>query len=248
MKKRNYWNLLKYHLWKDTRSLIPFYLMILLAYVLFIVLNVSLPGEERRIIGLEAASLIYLFVCGMHAYRERLYLFLQHGFSRGTLMGSFFISALVFSLILSLIDSGLWVLNSQWTRVDSLFQQVYAARAFGVHPEVWLIYLCWSWMAYLTVYLLGFMLASINFRMVRNSRIVISIAIPAIMLLGILMIDRLTGGVFSSALKTAFLWCIYGAGNRFCPWCGVRSFAGFSALFMLITWLVSMRAPVRRSF
>ena len=86
MRGRRFGSAVQYHLWSDSRGLRLYYLLILVAN-LVIGLFSRRAGSAWG--GLEAASVIYLFVCGLHAFRERFYLFLQHGFSRRTLMGSF---------------------------------------------------------------------------------------------------------------------------------------------------------------
>lgn len=233
---------LRYHLWRSGRSLGLYYLLIVLAGIVLGVLN---RNSQTGWSGLEAATGIYLLVQGFSAFHERLPLFLQHGFSRGTLVLSFCLGGLLLCLGLAAADSLLWLLHSQWTPVRSFFQQVYAAGDYQLGAKTFFLTLVWNFSLDLMAYLLGFFVGGAYYRMRRATRLAVSIGVPVLVALGLPALDGLTGGAAGAALNGFFRWALYGPGMA-CPWCGMRSFLLAAVLLAALSFLLARRAELRR--
>lgn len=248
MKKR-FGSALRYQLWSSFRPLWIYYpLMVVAGIALTVAARCFAPEGYVRSSGVELVSLLLLLVLGCFAFQERFFLFLQNGFSRRTLVVSFWMTALVLCFTMALLDTVLWAGFSLWSPVNSLFQRVYAARGYEVNALAFFLTVVWNWMAYLMAYLLGLLLGNLYYRMNRTASLWVLIGVAGLLLLGVPMLDYIAfQGGLGEQMYRLYEGLMYGGTGVFCPWCGIQSMAAGALLLAVLMLPLAWRTQLRRS-
>jgi hypothetical protein len=123
----------------DGKIAIPVFYLVVLCVMALLLVSVSEIGEgsSASISGLEMATIIFLFVVGLNAFRETFRRMMQNGVSRKTMFKGYIITVLILSIGMSLINAVLlWVGKAMVATKDnvfyrSLFEQLYEMRYAG---------------------------------------------------------------------------------------------------------------------
>lgn len=245
---RRFRSAVRYHLWSNGRAVGIFYLVICLVGIFMVSTTAILVSKGNRVTSgaLEMASVVFLFVCGLNSFKENFAMFLQNGFSRKTMYGSFLLSALMLCLFMALVDETLAAIFTNITVYQSAFFQVYAARDYVMSFPVWGLSVVWGFSCYLFAYLLGYLITSLYYRMNKWGKLSVSIGVPALLMIALPSMDAYWfQGLLGRRVTDFFLWAIYGS-EGFCPWCGVRSFLIGAAVLMVLSFLLIRRAQLKR--
>ena len=95
----------RYLLHSYRNPLLIFYGIILLVSLLVCTLMEVQVAGEGKVSSVNGASVIFLFVCGLNAFKEDFCFFLQNGVSRKTQFSATCIAFLPVALLMAVVDS-----------------------------------------------------------------------------------------------------------------------------------------------
>jgi hypothetical protein len=102
----------KYQIRELIRPVIIYYIVIVALFILTWALD-SIWDTNSRIVGFDAATVIFLFICGLNAFRQPFHMFMANGISRRTMFISAFAALGTAAAGMALIDNLLgWVMSS----------------------------------------------------------------------------------------------------------------------------------------
>ncbi len=191
----------KYYLHDFKRPIIIFYGVLMALFLLQLLMASLMHGGSNSSSGVEFASNIFLFVVGLNAFKAQFRLFLQNGLSRKTLFTGFVTGLFLLSAAMVVIDlafgwfRGLFVnyTGMYMERFGSLYadKNSFQALAEGI---------LWSFLAYVTAGMTGYLITSLYYRMSKALKLAVSIGLPALVFIVIPLID----GLYTKGAITAF--------------------------------------------
>lgn len=191
----------RYYLNDFKKPTIIFYGVMMVLFLLQLIIATLVHEDPGSSSGMEFATTIFLFVAGLNAFKAQFRLFLQNGLSRKTLFTGFVAGILILAAAMTLIDLAFgWFrgLFAPYTtmymdRFGSLYadKSSLAALADG---------LLWSFLSYVTAGMTGFFITSLYYRMSKALKLAVSIGVPALVFIGVPLID----GLYTNGAITAF--------------------------------------------
>ena len=215
-------------------------------------INIFLPlffgemPEETYFGGLEFSGWIYMLIVGLISVRQDLRLFLQNGRGRHTVFLCQLIVALLGAVVLSL---GGPVLNAALKLVAKLvapgrivissFEALFMQSGTGVGT--------WESMEFnfllcIPSFFVGMFISLLYYRLTKRGKILVSIAVPAVLFVGLPMALANNAAVFS-----AFVHVVQFFTGLFDSPLGLAAALSLllTVLFALFSWLLLRRAPVK---
>jgi hypothetical protein len=239
----------------DGKIAIPVFYLVVLSVMVLLFVSVAEPGEgsSASISGLEMATIIFLFIVGLNAFRETFRMMIQNGISRKTMFKGFVFMTLVLSAGMSLVNVILlWIGKAMMAANDnivfmSLFEQLYAIRYEGntsiLQPvlEGLLFTICLSAAAMM----FGYFITTMYYRLNKAGKIVVSVGVPALLIIGLPIFDAVvTNGLIHRSLWR-FISFAFGFLNGCNPYYAmVSSLIGF-ALLAALSWMLVRKAVVK---
>lgn len=256
MKKRA---CIKYQLRTYKFPLIRFYIAIAaIMAMLFLSARKFFGGNEiagsMTISSMEFATIIFLFICGMAAFKETFELWIQNGVTRKTAFISKMYSMVILGTIMAVLDRGLfWAENQVVAPYESLsihnmFDTMYSIRY--AHGAVHTIFqqiemLLFSICLYICILTIGYFLTILFYRVSSRLKILIAVGLPVGIFIVIPMMDAMIfQGAFTNALAKAasFAFGLQHGGN---PYFGMVTCLLGAALLGTGSWLLIRRATVK---
>jgi hypothetical protein len=175
MRFRTAW---KYFISDMKNAVMIFYLIVFLGFTFF---SVSISGtgpNNSSFSGLEMASMIFLFICGLNSFKKNYLFLMTNGVSRKTQFCSFLLSSFTVATFMAVVDTIIsnvvpLLLNTDY---NSMFNQMYSGLEQS--PAKVLTSFLWSVVFYLFAIILGFFITTAYYRMVKLLKIAISIGVP----------------------------------------------------------------------
>lgn len=204
-----------------------------------------------QVTGIDMAPAIFLFVCGLNAFKDNFYMALQNGISRKSLFRNRLYVVLTLSLAMALFDQIVMVLGkaidalSDSINYSGVLEMLYGSQ-FGSQSGGFLMYfesflfLTTLFIAFLS---LGYLITVIFYRMNKKQKIsyVIGFYVVAFVILPI--IDMMMAGQLSVILlKFLDLTMGMSAHN---PFIGMFSLIVFSIILSGLTWVLIRKAGVK---
>jgi len=214
--------------------------------------NIISTTSGARISGMELASVVFLFVCGLNSFKEFFRMFMQNGISRKTIFVSRFITILAVCTGMAVIDKGILLLGklitSNSTRLvyTGLFEMIYAVRAdristLHMHIDGFFFNLC----LYLAAMTIGYFITIAFYRMNRVAKITVAVGVPMVLLNGLPILDAaLLHGTVLRALANAATFA-FGFQNGGNPYFGMVTLLLIATVFSCLSWLMVRRAVVK---
>ena len=202
--------------------------------------------------GLELATIIFLFVCGLNSFKEFFRMFIQNGISRKTMFVTRIITIITLCTGMAVIDKIILLIGkfvaSRSGRISftGLFEYIYGARTAHIssaqmHAESFLFNLC----LYLAVITIGYFITIGFYRMNKIAKISVAIGVPMVLLNGLPLVDAvLLKGVIGRTFINTFLFA-FGFKNGANPYYGMVSCLVIFALFAGLSWLIMRKAVVK---
>lgn len=231
--------------------LIIFYIVIA---ALLVLMGVSMSlavrqGTQFTVGGLEMASVVFIFVCGLNSFRSSFHMLSANGVSRKTMFVSFI-------AVLGAVAAGMAVIDSTVSMV------MRGIRNFGpgvgnYHPAFMQMYgltpnnaadvatgLLWMFCCYLAAGMTGFLITTLFYRMSKPVKLLVSIGVPVLLLFVWPIVDlSLFQGAVSNAIISAIGWASgLSTGN---PYMGVVSSVLVTLIFGGLSFAALRRAPVK---
>jgi len=228
--------------WQNSYGgLIGYYSVML--FLLILGFSIKLFSGETDVVmnNFSPSTEIVLLITGILLFPAGVRFGLSSGVSRKTLFWSLLLFLTVLSAGMILIDSVGEQLG-EWMGIQTrqLQLMIYPwATGFGG----WLgLLLCRSSVG-LAMGLLGYFIGGAYYRMNKILKIIVSIAVPALLFVGIPILyvsfPATVGGIFTRLFVPLLDWVLLS------PYCMSLLCLGFSALLGVFSWLLIRRAPVK---
>ncbi len=239
---------LKYQLSSIKWPVIIYYIVIyslalLLGITFFAFRNINL---DMRFGGIDASSMIFLFVVGLNAYKSTFHMFCSNGISRKTLFVSFAAAAAILCAGVALIDTFNSLILSQlieyqpaWTLA---FEARYASSGTLMYAEGFLN----MFFKNLACIMLGYFITTAFYRMNKPLKLAVSIGVPVFFFILLPIIDAqlFSGEIFRFFASVAAFCSGRLSGS---PYVAMGMDLAFAAVSGLIAYLLSRRATVKLS-
>lgn len=204
-----------------------------------------------QVTGIDMAPAIFLFVCGLNAFKDNFYMALQNGISRKSLFINRIYVVLTLSVVMALFDQIIMVLGktvdslSESINYSGVMEMLYGSQ-FGTQSGGFLkyfesfLFLTTLFIAFLS---LGYLITVIFYRMNKKQKIsyVVGFYVVAFVILPI--IDMLMAGQLSIILLK-FLDMTMGISVQN-PFIGMFSLIVFSIILSGLTWILIRKAGVK---
>lgn len=239
---------LKFQLNSIKWPVIIYYSVIVALTVLLGVIDLVLgnTGIRGTISGLDAASIIFLFVVGLNAYKQTFHLFAANGVSRKTMFKSFAATAGIVCAGMALIDGAYALVFRQFVNYAPTWMMSFADR---YADGGWLMYaegLLWMFFSYLSCIMFGYFITTAYYRMSKALKIAVSVGLPILVLIVLPIVDAtLFSGAIFNAFGTIAAFCSGEMSNS--PYVAMASDLVFAALYGLLAFLLARRATVKLS-
>ena len=243
---------LKYKLKDNLRSIIVYYFVIL-CVICLIAVSVIVPDSNAKsnIIGMEMATVIFLFVVGLNSFKENFLMLLQNGSSRKTIFTSGVLSMFIISTGMAIIDFIILAViklaagNIKSLKVMGLFEMNYSRHvenigSFQAHTES----LIFQILMYLAFVLVGYFITIAYYRMNKAAKTAVSIGVPVGLFFILPLIDEtLMKGRVSDWINDLFNYA-FGLHSQN-PCHAMVTFLLLSVVFAALSWLLMRRAVVK---
>ena len=143
---------------------------------------------EGKVSSVNGASVIFLFVCGLNAFKEDFCFFLQNGVSRKTQFSATCIAFLPVALLMAVVDSLMTALFSTLFSYEGILGLIYG-RAMETGFTGFLLQIGWLFCLYLFALLLGYLITTLYYRMDSKRKVLVSVSVPVLLVLVLPLID-----------------------------------------------------------
>lgn len=235
----------RYLLQSYRRPILIFYGIVLLVYALlcaFGKLQISINGQNLSMSGVNVTSMIFLFVCGLNAFKEDFYFFLQNGVSRKTQFTALCLSTPVVALIMAAADSAIDLLIGLFLPYNSLFGMLYGDAAAGFTGV--LMQTAWILCLYLSILAAGYLIALFYYRMNTMLKVLVSVGVPVFFTLVLPLLDAASGNRVA-ALLLKMGTAVFGLQNGPKPLIGMLFLLACAVVCGILARLLQRRAVLK---
>lgn len=207
----------RYQLSSQAKPIAVYYFIVITVVVLLSISMLTLSyttGETSRgqIAGFEISTIIFIFVAGCNSFREEFYMLTQNGVSRKSLFWGRLLTSLTVALGMAVIGKMIYFickaiyLNSDRLSFTSLFEMLkyyeYSKGISGFKTE--LISLVFYFALYLFATAIGYLLATVFYRLGKNGRVALSVSLPVGLFVVLPMLDGTIakGKIFALIFRT----------------------------------------------
>ena len=231
---------LKYQLSSIKWSVIIYYIVIYTLVILAAVSQAFWPSEGHISYGgLDGASIIFLFVVGLNAFRSNFHMFVVNGISRKTMFTSFIISAIILCAGMALIDSINALVISQFVTYRSVSVQMYDF-GLSMFSEGFL----WMLFSYMASIMFGYFITTAYYRMNKPVKLLVSIGVPLLLFIILPLVDAtLFNGQIFNAFRLIALFCSGQSSGS--PYIAMASNLVSAAITASFAYLLARRATVK---
>lgn len=240
----------KYHLHEYKKSLIIFYVILIGLQIVAAAPALVNSAVEVSSSGLEAATVIFLFVAGLNSFRVPFLFSLVNGVSRKTMFKSTCISFMIVSAIMALVDTLSGLIFYRLAKYVTLFEMPYGLRyggeAFQYNPQFIIERFIWLFCLYVLACMIGYFVTVLYYHMNMAWKYIVSIGVPALIIFGLPTINNITDGKVANffaemLLKTMGLW------NGYNPYIAMLTFVVVAIIFMMLGSLLTRKATIKKS-
>lgn len=238
----------KYQIWEFKRPIAIYYFIIYMVYIaLTLLFNVFSDGMDGGVNGIDVATIIFLFVCGLNSFTDSFRMFLQNGLSRKTLFKSFLICTVAVVTFMVAADFVTRTLIGLLTNYSSLYSELYVPWYLGGAHSAMRIFeeFLWTMSVYGLASMMGFFLSTLYYNMGKAVKLLVSIGVPVSLFILLPMIDStFTNGAIFTALGK-FFGFILGFQNGANPYFSIVSFLIIAVVFGALSYLMVRKAVVK---
>lgn len=237
---------IKYNLDGMKLGLGIFYCIIAVLITLALVNGLDRRSKVNFIGGMEAVTLIFLFVSGLNSFKSNFKFLSANGVSRKTQFKAFLISAFVISVFMAVIDTIWSNILPEFIAYRSMFAQAYS----GWFPETTKVVLyganfTWLIAYYCFTFVLGYLITALYYRMPKLLKIVVSVGVPGLLFVALPIIDTAYSNGRISQFVSDFFEVTGGLRNGINPFIGVISLLSGTAIVAILSFLLVRKAAVR---
>ena len=245
----------KYRMEETRKALLTFFaILVAITAALGVgAVSISVPDHiDISLSGGETASVIFVFVLGLCAFKETFRLLLQNGLSRRTMFLSYVITALLvsgaMSILVNLLNAFGKVLSAGHPNLHFAYmtEVMYGDRyqAAG-QAQVFLESLLFFFFLFAFAMTAGYLITTGFYRLSRAGRIAAGVGIPVFLLIVLPIFDGLImGGRISIFVFETFIRA-FGLGGAQNPFIAMGSCLLGFVVFSGLEWLLARRAVIR---
>lgn len=241
-------SLTKYSLWTSFRSILCFlaiYIPIQIVSSLIIVFNIT---DTSIINGFDMTSTVYVLVLSIALFVECFKMAMANSDTRKNVILSCILTAVPVSLVLTAINSLLFIISNTISESSSLFFMLYSEKygALKNSLEGILMDALFEMIMLITVFLLGYLISVIFYRLDKLGKLIFSVAFFGGPILLIPTIDKM---FFNSTLIHKLFSFIGSAlGLTTCnPLMAIMSMTIVSAVLLLINYILISGAKLKKA-
>jgi len=191
----------KYRLWESKKSILTFFIILMLLTALLACMAVSFTGDTGSVTisisGMEFGAGIFAFVLGITSFRDSFRLMIQNGVSRKTICLSMLVSGLILSGIMSVLCGFLNVLGKWISAGDSnvflggAMETLYFPRYQGGGNGLQILMegILFFFLLFAAVMAAGYFIGVLYYRMNKACKIAVSVGVPGFFLFGLPIFD-----------------------------------------------------------
>ena len=248
----------KYQLNELLKPVMVYYIIIAALSVLTVV-AAKLWMTGGSISGWDGATIIFLFICGLSAFKASFHMFMANGISRKAMFIGTITAIATVAIGMALIDGVIGLVLNLLIPYNSVFANQYAGW-YGIHwnglfdnfretaPMV-ADGVVWRISSYTAAAMTGLFLTTAFYRMNKPVKLLVSIGVPVLLLIVWPIVDATVfNGAMTAAVLRAFGWVsslftnLLGTGN---PYIVVLYNVFWILLLGGLTWLLTRRATVK---
>ena len=193
---------LKYQLSSVKWPIIIYYIVI---YALMILMGISRTFDTTNFSitfgGLDGASIIFLFVVGLNAFKSNFHMFVANGVSRKTMFFSFIASVGIICAGMALVDSINALIISQFVNYQPVVMQLFDSRYIDSGLRMYTEGFLWMFFSYVSSLMLGYFITTGYYRMNKPVKLIVSIGVPVLVFIILPILDNV---LFDHQLTYAF--------------------------------------------
>lgn len=248
---------IKYQLHSFRHVFVIMYFCVYL-FMLLIAVSRRFSVETGSSSGLEGISAITIFVTGLNSFKDTFKFFSANGISRKTMLRSTVASLGILSAAFAFMDTVNSVLLSHIAVLRPLFLEIYGPRfghtanwdaayaGLSFTPKILVENFIWIAFLYFLFSMAGLFITTLYYRMNRVQKIVVSIAVPMVVLNGIPFFDTFVSqGRFLAFLQSTGNAAM-GITGGYNPYIGILSLFLSAAVLTFLTYLLARRATVKK--
>ncbi len=203
-------------------------------------------GGDGHIGGMDFASMIFLLVVGLNAFKPTFHMFSANGISRKTMFVSFVATTGILCSGMAIIDSINALIINQFVEYQPFMIQIFASRYSSIGLSVYGEGFLWMFFMYTASMMLGFFISTAYYRMNKPLKLIISIGVPVFFLIVLPLLDvQLFHGEVYKAIGTFIAFCTGRLSGS--PYVAMASNVVFYAIFAILSFLLMRRATVKLS-
>jgi hypothetical protein len=232
------WRVFQYLIHETIRPVVIFYIVIIAVLALGLSMTVIFPESTVELDGMKLSTVIFLFVVGLNSFKSG-YLYLQ---ANGVTRRYYYAGGLI---ALVAVAAAMTVVDAAYYEALHLFMPVNRGLSPLLYPgSGYLAGFVWTLAFNLLAVGAGWFITMLYYRMGKALKILVSVAVPAILLAGVPIIDFHTGSTFTKTAVLVFraLLGLAGTPNAYI---GALSMAAFAAIAFGFCFLLVRRAPVK---
>lgn len=237
---------MRYLLQSYRNPILLFYGISLSAFLLLSIITnvwVATVEPDMNINGLNVASMIFLFVCGLNAFKEDFNLFLQNGVSRKTQFTAQCLIHPVVAVAMAAVDVVVAELLAAFIPYDSLYGMIYG-KALESGFSGFVLHLAWLFCLYLFVLFFGYLITVLYYRMGNKLKVLVSVGVPVFCVLVLPLLDTLLNHRISDLLLN-LVKTVFGLQNEPNPLIGMLFLLACAAVCGLFTRLLQRCAMLK---
>lgn len=233
-----------------------YYFVMLCVIILSTGSALTLQGAQIEFTGLEVATTIFLFVCGLNGFKETFYLALQNGITRKDLFKNRLLMVVILATFMALVDE---FILSMLNLLGSLFQNfpisgivelVYGTFYSTASPGMILLAdLGFKLFLYAFALSVGYFIRIGYYRMNKGWRIAVSVGVPIGLSYVLPLLDTMLyqAGViatpYSLIIAQGLAWMLGIPSQN--PSMAMMTFFVLSVVFSGFSWLMIRKAVVK---
>ena len=248
--------ILKFQLNEHKKGIMIYYFVMLCVIILSTGSVLSFQGVEVEFTGLEIATMIFLFVCGLNGFKEAFYLALQNGITRKELFKNRLLMVMILATFMALVDelilNLLNVLGSQIQNfpISGLVEMVYGTFfSTASSGMILLVDIGFKIFLYAFALSVGYFIRIGYYRMNKSQRIAVSVGVPIGLTYVLPFLDTMLyqAGVITTPYSLIVLqglaWMLGIPSQN--PIMAMVSFFALTVIFSGFSWLMLRKAGIK---
>jgi hypothetical protein len=233
---------------------IYYFIIVCILIALFVLTSVTINSGSvvnANFNGLDLATVIFLFVCGLCGFKECFLMLAQNGVSRKTLFVSRLLTTVSIAFVMAVIDKILFIVFKElflWqseTPYTSLYELIYPAKAaemnvLNLHTASFIFDFC----LYLCIMAAGYLITILFYRLNNAGKVAVGAGVPVGFFIVLPIIDRIAANGKIGTAIFKFIDFSFGFSEGIPVHAYITCIISFAVLSIL-SWMLIRKAAVK---